>query len=144
MASDPQEGEFRNLEEGEYKSILEEAVELRMIPYHGQAWYEYRFSGRKPELVALLLEVYYELLVVQKLDAIIILQWCRNGTFRREAMTRMRGALKAFIHNSSFSHRLTPFHNDERTRKEWLVQAKHCLQCDKLQKSVNDETALEK
>lgn len=146
MASNPnpEVGEFPVPSEDGYRSIIEEAVKLRMVPYHGQVWFEYRFSGRKPEVVAELLEIYHELLFVKNVDAIEILGWCKLGTFTEEGKARVGIQHKKFFQRTTFQPRTRPFCNDKKTQNEWLEQAKHCLRCDELRKSVRDESDLEK
>lgn len=126
-------------------SIFKEAVGLRMIPYHGQVWHEYRFNSiGQHDKVWELLEIYYELLCVQRFTAVEILQWCKDGNLRSEASGRVSVEREKFFTGRTFVQRTGKFRHNKESQGNWFKQAKHCLECDELQKRVLDKTVLEK
>lgn len=123
----------RELNADQYADMFDEAIQLKMIPYHFKVWDVFYFSKCDSHAeIELLLEIHFKLRYTLNKDAKTILRWCRERQFNEKVMFHIPEAKKhAVVREGKW---IIPVnrqrqHDYSEVRTLWFKQAKGCHSC---------------
>jgi hypothetical protein len=124
-----------SLNDEDYATLFEEAIQAKMVPYDVRVWSRYLFDKCNAVQIDYLVNLFWNLLNIEKVDAQEIGTWCLQGVFYDEAVKRTAlSPLWSFLTYQHATFNASPNNypyiticTDSALQKRWFEQSNYCF-----------------